>query len=44
MKNTEINIAYYEKNGIYYPKLNLPEQPDYHIGKYGQMRLEQYGI
>ncbi len=40
MKNTENNITYYEKNGIYYPKLNLPEQSDYPIGKYGQMRLD----
>lgn len=36
MKN---EITYIEKNGINYPELSLPEQSDYTIGKYGQMRL-----
>lgn len=40
MKNTENKITYYEKDGIFYPTLALPEQTDYPIGKYGQMRLE----
>ena len=29
-----------EKNGLLYPDLTLPEQPDYVIGKYGMMRLD----
>ena len=33
-------ITYTEHNGIYYPDLALPEQADYPIGKYGQMRLD----
>lgn len=37
MKN---EITYTERDGIFYPDLSLPEQPDCPIGKYGQMRLE----
>lgn len=37
MKN---EITYTEINGINYPNLCLPEQPNVNIGKYGQMRLE----
>ena len=37
MKN---EITYTEINGINYPNLALPEQPNVNIGKYGQMRLE----
>ena len=37
MKN---EITYTEINGINYPNLTLPEQPNVNIGKYGQMRLE----
>ena len=33
------NIAYTERNGIYYPDLELPEQTNYPIGKYANMRL-----
>ncbi len=33
-------ITYTEINGINYPNLALPEQTDYPIGKYGQMRLD----
>lgn len=33
-------IAYTEHDGIYYPDLALPEQTDYPIGRYGQMRLD----
>lgn len=33
-------ITYTEHDGIYYPDLALPEQADYPIGKYGQMRLD----
>lgn len=33
-------IAYTEHDGIDYPDLALPEQTDYPIGKYGQMRLD----
>lgn len=32
-------ITYTERDGIFYPDLSIPEQTDYHIGKYGQMRL-----
>lgn len=32
-------ITYTERDGILYPDLTLPEQTDYTIGKYGQMRL-----
>lgn len=37
MKN---EITYTEINGINYPNLTLPEQPNVNIGKYGHMRLE----
>ena len=33
-------IAYTERDGIYYPDLRLPEQTAVKIGKYGQMRLD----
>ena len=33
-------ITYTERDGIFYPDLSLPEQPDCPIGKYGQMRLD----
>lgn len=36
MKN---EITYTEINGINYPNLTLPEQPNVNIGKYGQIRL-----
>lgn len=36
MKN---EITYTEINGINYPNLALPKQPNVNIGKYGQMRL-----
>ncbi len=39
MKNTENKITYYEQDGIFYYNLVLPEQSDYPIGKYGQMRF-----
>ena len=34
------NITYTERNGIYYPNLELPTQTNYPIGKYGNLRLE----
>ncbi|MGM9668064.1 MAG: TnpV protein [Eubacteriales bacterium] len=37
MKN---EITYTEINGINYPNLCLPEQPNVNIGKYGHMRLD----
>ena len=37
MKN---EITYTEHNGLYYPDLTLPEQTNYHIGKYGNLRLD----
>ena len=33
------NITYSERNGIYYPDLELPEQTNYPLGKYANMRL-----
>ena len=35
-----MELAYTEKDGIFYPDLALPEQTNYPIGKYGRMRLE----
>ena len=37
MKN---EIIYTEHNGLYYPDLTLPEQTNYPIGKYGNLRLD----
>ena len=37
MKN---QITYTEHNGLYYPDLTLPEQTNYPIGKYGNLRLD----
>ena len=37
MKN---QITYTEHNGLYYPNLMLPEQTNYTIGKYGNLRLD----
>ncbi len=37
MKN---EITYTQINGINYPNLALPEQPNVNIGKYGQIRLD----
>ncbi len=36
----EKQITYTQINGINYPNLVVPEQTDYPIGKYGQMRLD----
>lgn len=38
----ETNGLYYtlEEDGLYYPKIELPEETRYDIGKYGLMRLE----
>ena len=33
------NITYTERNGIYYPDLELPEQTNYPLGKYANLRL-----
>ncbi len=33
-------ITYTQINGINYPNLALPEQPEVNIGKYGQMGLD----
>ena len=35
-----MELIYTERNGILYPDLALPEQPDYPIGKYGRKRLD----
>ena len=37
MKN---QITYTEHDGLYYPDLALPEQTNYPIGKYGNLRLD----
>lgn len=34
------NIAYTERNGIRYPNLELPEQTNYSLGKYANLRLD----
>ena len=34
------NITYTERNGIYYPDLELPEHTKYTLGKYANLRLE----
>ena len=37
MKN---EITYTEHNGVYYPNLALPEQTNYPLGKYANLRLD----
>ena len=34
------NITYTERNGIYYPDLELPEHTNYTLGKYANLRLD----
>ena len=34
------NITYTERNGIRYPNLTLPEQSNYSLGKYANLRLD----
>ena len=34
------NITYTERDGIRYPNLELPEQTNYPLGKYANLRLE----
>ena len=34
------NITYTERNGIYYPNLELPAQTIYSLGKYANLRLD----
>lgn len=34
------NITYLERNGIYYPDLELPEHSNYTLGKYANLRLD----
>ncbi len=36
----KLNGTYREENGVFLPNLELPEQPNVNIGKYGQMRLD----
>ena len=33
------NITYTERNGIYYPNLELPAQTNFSLGKYANLRL-----
>ena len=35
-----MELTYTERNGVMYPDLALSEQTNYHIGKYGRMRLD----
>ena len=35
-----MKLTYTEKNGLLYPDLTLPEQPDYAIGKYGSLKAQ----
>lgn len=35
-----MKITYREKNGCFYPNLELPEQTNYYIGKYGLLHLD----
>ena len=37
MKN---EITYTEHNGLYYPNLEFPEQTNYSLGKYANLRLD----
>ena len=37
MKN---EITYTEHNGLYYPDLSVPEQTNYTLGKYANLRLD----
>ena len=37
MKN---EITYTEHNGLYYPNLEFPEQTNYPLGKYANLRLD----
>lgn len=34
------NITYTERNGIRYPNVELPEQTNYPLGKYANLRLD----
>lgn len=36
----KIQITYTEHNGLYYPDLALPEQTNYSLGKYANLRLD----
>ena len=36
----KIQITYTEHNGLYYPNLALPEQTNYPLGKYANLRLD----
>ncbi len=42
MKTLYENLGgtYREENGVFLPNLELPKQPTFNIGKYGQMRLD----
>ena len=35
-----MKITYREENGCFYPNLELPEQPNHTIGKYGLLHLD----
>ena len=34
------SLTYHEENGRLYPNLELPEQTNYNIGKYGLLHLD----
>ena len=35
-----MNLTYREENGCLYPNLEMPEQTDYNVGKYGLLHFE----
>jgi hypothetical protein len=36
----KIELTYTERDGIFYPDLELSEQPEVHLNKYGRLRLK----
>lgn len=35
-----MEITYHEENGYLVPNLKMPEQPEVHLGKYAELRLQ----
>lgn len=36
----EMGVTYHEENGYLVPNLKMPEQPEVHLGKYAELRLQ----
>ena len=36
----KMGITYHEENGYMIPELEMPEQPDVHLGKYAELRRQ----